>query len=373
MPAVAWADNKSFSDRCIKAIQNALAALPSGPVLLNSFIVDKQGQETDFDITQANAAYVYDNALAGLALLASGDRDGAERIGIALEIAQNHDRYWRDGRLRNAYQAGRVKSPVALPGWWNGKVNAWQEDPYQVGSETGPVAWAMLLWVALGQTKAANSAADWIDDQLRAPSGYYGGFYGFEPNPLKLTWQSTEQNTDLFAVFGKLARPDDETHAKNFVLNMFDVVRGEFNAGLSPLGNFNPLLAADAGIWPYLAGIGSLASALSAIRDLRHGPGIGFSDASKGIWLEGTAFADLVLRKAEPPLAARFYQTVEQNLSKSGYVFATVQENLSTGLTVGPALQPNTPEKPFNYYRRPALAPTAWAVLAALEENPLAR
>lgn len=372
MPALAFADDKALTTRCIEAIQKFVAAMPDGPILLNSFILDVGAAPSDFDVTQANAAYVYDNALAGLALLASGDRKNAERIGAALELAQNHDRFWKDGRLRNAYQAGSMSAPAKLPGWWDGQAKAWREDPYQVGSQTGPVAWAMLLWAALGQTEAANRAGDWLDDQLRAGQGYYGGFYGFEPSPLKLDWQSTEQNTDLFAVFRKLGRMDDETHAKLFIERMFDSNSGQFNAGTAPDGSINSLLAADAGIWPHLAGIGEAAAALNAIQKLRSGNGIGFSSASRGIWLEGTAFASLALAEPNPRLADEFQETVAENISPCGYVYATVGDTLSTGLTVGPALQPNAPEKPFNYYRRPALAPTAWAVLAGLDVNPLA-
>ncbi len=357
----------------IGAIRAAMAALPAGPVLLNSFFTEAGPQKSDFDVTQANAAYVYDNALAGLALLAAGDRTGAARIGRALEIAQAHDRFYRDGRLRNAYRAGAMATPAMLPGWWNSATNQWDEDPYQVGSQTGPVAWAMLLWSALGQAGAANRAGDWLDDQLRAPSGYYGGFYGFEPHPLKLTWQSTEQNTDLIAAFGRLGREEDCAHAKAFVAGMFDAQAGTFGAGLAPDGARNPLIAADAGIWPYLAGIATPQSARAAIAKLQRGAGIGFSAASAGIWPEGTAFAALALACQGDPLATTFMATVEANTSPSGYVYASVAPTLSTGLTVGPSLQPKMAPLPFNYYRRPALAPTAWAALAALEVNPLAR
>jgi hypothetical protein len=131
-------------------------------------------------------------------------------------------------------------------------------------------------------------------------------------------------------------------------------------------------LAADAGTWPYLAGLGPAASAQAAVARLRRGDGIGFSQASAGVWLEGTAFAALALEKARDPLAARFAAAVAANIAPSGYVFATETARLSTGLTVGPSLQPGMAPQPFNYYRRPALAPTAWAALAALNVNPLA-
>jgi len=56
-----------------------------------------------------------------------------------------------------------------------------------------------------------------------------------------------------------------------------------------------------------------------------------------------------------------------------GLVYASADQLLSTGLTVGPSLQPGVAPEKFNYYRRPALAPTAWAALAALVANPLRR
>ncbi len=356
---------------CIGAIRAAMAELPPGPVLLNSYIVATGPAATDFDLTQANAAYVYDNALAGLALLAAGHRAEAERIADALAIAQAHDRFWHDGRLRNAYQAGAMTTPAKLPGWWDKTAARWREDPYQVGSQTGPIAWAMLLWAALGHSAPANAAADWLDGQLRARIGYYGGFYGFEPHPLKLTWQSTEQNTDLIVAFARLARGQDAGHAAGFVQRMYDQRSGRFNAGTAPNGTTNGLLAADAGIWPYLAGLAPAASALNAITALRHGPGIGFSVASNGIWLEGTAFAALALAQIGNPLGTTFLATSAANLAANGYVYATIAPTLSTGLTVGPSLVPGQPPQNFSYFRRPSLSATAWTALAATDSNPL--
>jgi hypothetical protein len=370
--AFAWGDDQGLAARCVGAIRAAIAVMPAGPVLLNSFVVDDGPGAADFDLTQANAAYVYDNALAGLALLAAGDRDDAARIGEALALAQAHDRFWKDGRLRNAYQAGGMTAPARLPGWWDRGANLWREDPYQVGSEAGPVAWAMLLWAALGMAGPANRAGDWLDDQLRAPSGYYGGFYGFEPAPLKLVWQSTEQNTDLYAAFGKLGRSEDAAHAGGFVRGMFDPGTRLFDAGLTPGGGANKLLAADAGSWPYLAGLGDAGSAFAAVAGLLRGKGVGFSAASGGVWLEGTAFAALVLEKQGDGLADEFLKTVAAQISPSGYVYASLAPVLSTGFEVGPA-PPGGAAQKFDYYRRPALAPTAWAALAGLGVNPLKR
>ena len=40
---------------------------------------------------------------------------------------------------------------MKLSGWWDDKQNRWVEDPYQVGSDTGNMAWAMLALLALAR------------------------------------------------------------------------------------------------------------------------------------------------------------------------------------------------------------------------------
>ena len=370
LPALARAET-GLGQSLVQAVLGQMAALGDGPVLLNSYLVETGAGADDFDLTQANAAYVYDNALAGLLLLAAGHKPEAQRIGDALAIAQAHDRKFNDGRLRNGYAAGPMTMPAKLPGFWNTQTNQWDEDPYQVGTDTGPVAWAMLLWAALGMATPANKAGNFLDEQLRAPLGYYGGFYGFDPTQQKLTWESTEQNLDLAVAFGKLNRPEDSGHAAAFVRAAYDTRAGLFKTGLTPAGKPGAMVAADAGIWPYLAGLGDAASARHAIATLRHGAGIGFSDASQGIWLEGTGFAALALQRMNDPLARDFLKTVAANLSPQGYVYATIAPVLGTGLKVGPSLRKNLPEQDFNYYRRPSLSATSWAGLAALGANPL--
>jgi hypothetical protein len=151
---------------------------------------------------------------------------------------------------------------------------------------------------------------------------------------------------------------------------MFNPQTSRFNAGTAPDGAPNPLLAADAGTWPYLAGLGSAKSAATAIAALRRGGGIGFSTASATLWPEGTAFAALALQHQQSPESTDLLTTVEQQISPSGYIYAATTNSLSTGLTIGPPPPGQSPVA-FNYYRRPALAPTAWAALSAMGYNPL--
>lgn len=359
------------------ALRAHLAALPAGPALLQSYIT--RPGAGGFDLTNGNAAYTYDNALAGLALLAGGDAAGAARIADAFAIAQAHDPDFTDGRLRNAYRAGTMAQPAALPGWWDEARNRWLQDPYQVGSEAGPIAWAMLLWTALAARRvnaaryreAAEQAAEWIIRNLYAARGFYGGYFGFPPHPQKLLWVSTEQNADLAVAFARLGRKAEAGHAAAFLRSMIDGKTGLTAAGLTPDGARNRLIAADANLWPYLAGLAPLHehAMMAALGWPRGNPaGIGFSAASDGIWLEGTAFAALALRRAgRDDLARRFNATIAANIAPSGYVYATVPPHLSTGLTIGPGA--DSPK--FLYFRRPALAPTAWAALLSEGANPL--
>jgi len=68
----------------------------------------------------ASSAFVYDNALAVIALTACGNVTHATVIGNALSLAVRKDRTFNDGRVRNAYRAGPAgNGPPALPGWWN--------------------------------------------------------------------------------------------------------------------------------------------------------------------------------------------------------------------------------------------------------------
>jgi hypothetical protein len=129
---------------------------PSGPVFLTSYPTAEPGP-------LAGTAFLYDNAAAVIALVGCDDRSRADRIGQAILIALDNDRFWHDGRLRNAYAAGAAgHKPVKLAGWWDKAQNRWLEDRYQVGSDSGNMAWAMLALLALDHTEAAAKIGDWV-------------------------------------------------------------------------------------------------------------------------------------------------------------------------------------------------------------------
>lgn len=356
----------------------AAALLLHGPGLLQSYVV-RQGAST-FDRVEANAAFTYDNALAGLALLACGERQLAFAIGEALRMAQAEDRKGVSGRVRNAYQPGRMAEPPKLAGWWDAEAGRWLEDPYQTGTSSGVLAWAMLLWQALDRTasgqhfaQALDRAAEWLARQ-RVARGFAGGVLGDGQG--RLGFVSTEENLDIGVVLTALGERAGAEHALSFVRSMWDRREGRFDAGLTPSSKTNFLAAADANLWPQLAADmperlrPALAFVLNRLGQ-RQGrlAGIGFSAGLRGIWLEGTAFATLALRlaggKKEMALAERFAATLEAETADEGLLYACSTPELATGLAAAGA-----GSKPFVYYRRPALAPTAWAVLASLEATP---
>lgn len=367
------------AERWLAPIRAAVAAL-GGPGLIPSYVVRRGASATLFDRVQANAAFTYDNALAGLALIAAGEARLAGRIGEALGIAQATDRRGFSGRVRNAYQPGPMTDPPKLAGWRDGAAGRWFEDPYQTGTASGVLAWTMLLWLALDRASGTRRfespcqrAAAWLES-VRAAEGYRGGVLGDGAG--RLDFVSTEENLDIGAALVALGRQAAAAPALAFVRAMWDPRAGRFDAGLTPAGARNPLAAADANLWPQIAAAmperlrPALRFVLARLGQ-RAGKlwGIGFSAGFPGVWLEGTAFAALALRMARTPpaalLAERFAATLDAETAPGGFIYACSTPALHTGLaTAGPG------SAPFLYLRRPALAPTAWAVLASLGRSP---
>lgn len=259
------------------------------------------------DNSLRNAAFLYDNALTLLAFLAKEDADSAKRGKILADTLiwlQNHDRHYRDGRWRNAYLAVPVDllagDSARLPGWWqvpadaagNGSVVAWVEDRYQVSSDTGNMAWAVISLLAAHRKyslpgrenhylQAALQGAEWIERHCRVDEttgnsdtlvgkggGYSGGFDGWEEDggggngPKRILWRSTEHNIDLYVAFMQLADVTNDPawlerarHARSFVLKMYDPQGGHFLAGASDLdGTANREVAPlDVQTWSVLA------------------------------------------------------------------------------------------------------------------------
>jgi hypothetical protein len=218
---------------CFAAALIAAMALLSGtawaaPCAVLARQVDAAGQGAVFvasyptatDKALKNVAFLYDNAAAALALTGCNDTAHAARIGDAILAALDHDRFWHDGRLRNAYLAGPVTIPVKLGGWQEG--GHWAEDSYQAGSDTGNLAWAMLALLGLHHAGAGDKylrgalrIATYVEKNFSAPGfpyGFSGGTFGGEPSPQRNSWKSTEHNVDLAAAFARLAEATHDAH-----------------------------------------------------------------------------------------------------------------------------------------------------------------
>ncbi len=357
----------------------------TGPVLLLSY-EGASGSGQSNDPSEQTVAYSYDNALATIALLACGSDRQAKRIGSALRLAA-----LGAARLRNAYRAGAVAEAPLANGWWDTKGKHWAEDPQQQGTATGNVAWAGLalldLYAATGEQEwrdAVVHLAAWIDAQTsdaRGAGGFSGGIEGDDTHARKVAWKSTEHNVDAAALFDRLAAVDKQggwqrhaDAARRFVESEWDAASGHFLVGTQPDGvtHNRTTSGLDAQLWPMLMAHApkDWQRALNYVeREHRVDGGFDFNADRDGLWLEGTAQAALVYRiVGRVADAHRLDATIDRQFAPSGYVYATREPRITTGL----ALSADSTSADFYYYRRPHLGATAWAALAGLGRNPFA-
>ncbi len=336
----------------------------------------------------STTAFVYDNALAAIALVACGHVTEARVIGNALVHAGSVDRTFDDGRLRNAYRAGPVgPGPALLPGWWDDRKKIWGEDAAQDGTSTGNVAWAALALLTLHEASGepsylsgARRLMDWIiANTASGADGFSGGLHGYDPQQVRLTWMSTEHNADVYAAASWLFRLTSEPRYQDAALKARGLLdrsfRGDhFLLGTKPDGSLadEGLLALDVQLWPWMAVPDAPAwrKALGfAEKELAVDGGFDFNGDRDGVWVEGTAQAALAYRMAGDPAASqRLLTALGADRTASGLLNATRGARLTTGLSIDPTGQTTIPD--FFYYRRPHLGATAWAVLAETGWNP---
>ncbi|MBN1320816.1 MAG: S-layer homology domain-containing protein [Thermoleophilia bacterium] len=356
----------------------------------------------DVDRILRNVAFTYDNALALVAFLADGKTDRAKLIADAFIYALNHDRYYTDGRVRNAYQAGDLVLPpgwvpngktgtVRLPGWYDTTADtpSWFEDEVQVSTSTGNQAWAMLALLAYYETQdgaeyltAVKQMGDWVETNCRdtrGAGGYTAGFEGWETDPpAKLTYKATEHNIDLYTAFqrlylitGQQKWHDRAQHAKAFVLAMWDSSEGKFWTGTKADGTtIDPaVVPVDIQAWALLAlgdeGDAYRASLTYAENHCAVGQGFDFNQDRDGIWYEGTAqMAEAYAFERQGAAWQSRIDLLRQAQDPSGGIVAASVEELTTGfwLSDGSAR--------WLYYRRLHVGATAWLALAEMMINP---
>ncbi|MFE1251615.1 Tat pathway signal sequence domain protein [Streptomyces sp. NPDC058741] len=382
-----------------------------------------------------STAFTYDNALAVLAHLAAGTADGltrAKALGDALLYAQLHDPVYDDGRLRQAYNVGPYTFYDGSPqpdGFVrpDGTVNVGTQFGF-TGTAVGDMAWAGIALSALARrTKArrfltgATRIGEWIERTGRTDEPLGGYKFGVDGANQKLPFTSTEHNTDLVCLFGRLARltgdrvwRERRERAEAFVRRMWEPSGGFFYTGTNDgvTVNRSPV-PEDTQTWTYLAfgdrtrGYGrslDWAAAELAVRDHSGRPnstvpagqsyeGVTFSSASlladedapiaagqpkpdrNAVWFEGTAHLALALRER----GARGDEARARRLLASTEL---AQDLLGGGQTVGGAALPQrsgvvSASSPldtgfgFGYYPYRHTGATAWYLLAAARRNPL--
>lgn len=374
------------------------AGAASGPLFLTSYPPGKARPGTPpLEPALAGVAFTYDNALAGIALLACGDQHSARRIGDAVVLAIDRDPNGADGRVRNAYRAGLVAGATPLlPGRWDEVRKQWIADPYQVSTATGNVAWAALLLLNLYQAEPSPSSSylsgarkllAWIEQRTRArdaPDGYHGGWYGWDSAQRAQTWKSTEHNLDIAMAAAWVVRIGERVGepvgperqqartALEFVHRMWSPSEQRFYIGTKKDGVTIATAGSglDAQLWPLLAAPEGFCAWMPGLqwveRHHRFGAGYGFSSEPDGIWTEGSAqaAATLVARKGSAPDA--LWQLLASQRADNGLYDATPSARISTGLAIGP----DSVGADFYYYRWPHLGATAWIALAATGFNP---
>jgi hypothetical protein len=259
------------------------------------------------------------------------------------------------------------------------------EDPYQVGSDTGNMAWAMLALLTLARDGQGDKYRDgavriarWVDTNFdaRAPQGFMGGAFGDQPAPQINRWKATEHNADLAAALAALAGATHDAHwlaradrASSFVSAMWDSKCRCFAAGTTEDGSTrNTALALDAQIWPLLAIAGAAAKYRNAVstvlRRMSVKGGLAYGSARGGVWTEGTEQAALLM-KLMGRSPQKLFAAAERNRTPDGSYFATDVQSMSTGFDLD-----TDPSQRRAYFHLPHLAALAWAALAEQGFNP---
>jgi len=394
-------------------------ARPADPRFLVSYQTEKSTNA--FDKVERNAGFVYDNAVAMIALIAAGDLDRARTIADAMIYAQAKDRFFKDGRLRNAYQGGDYKLPpgwlpnnkpntVRMPGWYDAGRSTWFEDESQVSSNTGNIAWSMLALLDLyGATheqpylEGAEGLGEWViqnTHDTRGHGGFTGGYDGWEngaasasasscaskvfvKGQCKRLYKSTEHNIDLFAAFSRLYILEGNAkweqaaqEAKTFFLSMWNPAGANFWTGTDE-GGVNAskgVVPLDIQVWS-LEALGTEAGpylgTLHFVEEhFKTSLGYGFKEnggnaCGDHTWFEGTAqvaVAYLLLADDEAK-----WQSILDDMHSAQDASGGVPATDGTCLNTGFLLDDN---QPWEYFPRLHVGATGWLKLAESGVDP---
>ena len=368
--------------------------VPEGYTKLNEGLSLLRSYKTD-NIFLLNAAYTYDNALAAMAFLSDGKPEAAARILDSFVFAVEHDRYKPD-RIRNAYMAGPVEPAngwdigINMPGWWDQTANAWYEDRYQTGSNTGNTAYAalaLLQYDSMYGNEHYREIARLLMDRILEENtdNWYGFTAGYDGWPeadvvYTFTYKSIEHNIDAYAVFNRLYAltgeqkyADAADSAFKLIDALYDPEKHYFYAGTGDDGkSFNEgTVALDSMVWNQLA----LGEAFTPYMDVLDtvaamripDGGYPFSMGNdEGWWPEGTAFTALMYRMlGDEETASSILQAMSRIQLTNGMFPAATVDSLATGFELFDGSS-------WNYSNDPHVAPTAWFIMAVNKFNPYA-
>ena len=377
------------------------------PRLLTSF--ETISSTVPFDTVQSNASFVYDDALALMAFVAGRQWERAQLVADALLYAQEHDRFYTDGRLRNAYQAGDLAVPPGWtplgkagsarpPGWWGqtapGTDLQWIEDAKHVATDTGNMAWVALALLNYYEARGGQQyldavlrLAEWVQVNAfdeRGAGGYTGGYLGAEPAQTKALWKSTEHNIDLAVLFERLWRltNDERWHiraddARAFVESMWDPTLCHYWTGTLPDGVTvnKQAIPLDGQTWALMAfGVSEHTQQAVRFAELNHKvtyqqdqttsyTGYDFNEDRDQIWLEGTGQMAVSYKLLNQPSHA------EEVLSEMRKIQDTAKQGNGKGLVAAPACCASTGFD-WWYFDRLHVGATAWFIFGELGLNP---
>jgi len=225
---------------------------------------------------------------------------------------------------------------------------------------------------------AARRIGSFVLTLTDGKGGFTGGFEGWEPNPTKVGYKSTEHNIDLVAAFARLAKLAGDAafqtasdQAKQFVLSMYDPALGLFHTGTGADGVTvnNDVLPLDCNTWAILAlgdGFADGKNVMAAVdRAMGVGEGYDFNTDRDGVWFEGTAQVALAYKQlGDEARYAKILAFLNRSANRDGSITAADRNGVTTGFTVsGTGI-------PWTYDQRTHVGATAWLAFAQLGVNP---
>ena len=416
LPAAADAQNSGWPRAGKNASVRAAASFlqqvtdtyrTSGPRLAQSFD----------DSRISDIAFIYDNALTTIALLATGDETRARAIGDALLYAQEHDEKFTDGRLRQAYHADTFVNDdkTAHFGW----------EFSLTGTAVGDMSWTGLALAQLARRTGDRRYLDgvvtignWIYENTYSTTGLGGYTFG-ETAGLE-DHKSTEHNIDVYGLFRLLAKltgkrkwNERADHALGFIRRVWNDEDGFFwtgsddGAAINKLGTQLPL---DVQTWFWMSvGDDRYAECLdwaqtnlattdtplrinSALKGNFRTSGVGFAsgtfrtDVTKkvgghdytplpddsAVWYEGTGQLALALRlrgeRGDRQAADDLLAELRAAQAELGGTQTFGQKKTTGGVVA--ASSPLDTGFQFDYSQNLHIAATSWYLFAALKFNP---